>query len=101
MSKYLRYGGYVFSRHKVLTIRTRNSFFYIWNPYVMEVAYQKHWMKTYYINFGGKISNSIPIQTSHHVMDFKFVFPTQEEVRRDVKLFEDCPNVEIIDDIDK
>lgn len=106
MSRYLPYGGHIFNRHKILNIRARNSFFYIWHPYVVELRYQKHWTKTDYINLNlggtGSVSYSVPINTHHSTMDYKFKFKTLPEVREDVSMFRDkCPNAEVIDEINE
>ncbi len=100
--RYIRVCNAVFNKHKVLNVEARNSMLYIWNPYVLEVQYAKQWTQTNYVNVGGKLSYSIPMETQHDSMDHKYVFEQHVDVMKvynELKL--ECPNARCVNNINK
>lgn len=90
---YIRICGNILNADKVIHVGARNSHLYWRHPYIMELQYAKQWTETDYVNVGGKASYSIPINTHHDSMWFKYKYTHYEDAQRELKrLRERCSN---------
>jgi len=101
MAKYLKFGNQLFNKEKILQVHTRKSFLYIWYPYIMEIKYAKINKTTSYVNVGRDVSFSVPIEDINSSMDFIYKYETTHEILNDLKQFKECPNVEIINELNE
>ncbi len=100
--RYIRIGNAVFNKHKVLNVHARNSIMYIWSPYVLEIKYAKSWTETDYVNVGGKLSYSIPMETHHDSMDHRYKYEQYNDVLKVYnELKRECPNTTCSNEIER
>ncbi len=71
IKEYIRVGGVIFNPAKILSVKIRHSFFYVWNPYIMEIKYSKQWTESWYLNLGNIL---VPFTDTQYTTDHKFKF---------------------------
>lgn len=99
---YVRIYGNIFNADKVLHVGVRNSHLYWKHPYILELQYAKQWTETDYVNVGHKVSYSIPVNTHHESMWFKYKYGNRREAEKQLEdLKQQCSNTTWRNRIDK
>ncbi|AYV85470.1 MAG: hypothetical protein Satyrvirus18_7 [Satyrvirus sp.] len=97
--KYIKIGNNTFNKYKINKILARNSFFYIWNPYILDITYNKINKTTTYVTFhptGTSFGVSSPSEHINTTMDFKYKFESKEKLLKMVEYIQkECPNCEV------
>lgn len=104
MDKYIRIAGHLFKRTLVVNFTMRNSFLWLFDPFVVEITYAKPWVETHYVNVGSShVSGSIPTGNDfHETMKFKYSYGREylpDLVRLEELVRESCPNAVVVNTI--
>jgi hypothetical protein len=84
---------------KILKAKARDSVWWWWNPYILEITYKKSWEETYYTYVKvGKTDVPIPHQVHHETMDYTFKYTNINEIATQIRELRDS-GVQVKNDI--
>ena len=78
LKKYIKIGDTTLNQKKILKAHFRNSYLWIWNPYILEITYNKPWTQVLWVR-SGKVT--YPVTYHYETTEYKWKFQKPSDFR--------------------